>query len=63
MGKHTLQIQALEDNCVYIYDADAQTIRRLCDIERASELPPSVAETLKAAKLFVKGTKDYEAAK
>jgi hypothetical protein len=58
MGKHILQILAVEDNYVYLYDADAQTIRRLCDIEKASDLPSSVIETLKAAKLFVKGTKD-----
>jgi hypothetical protein len=52
MGKHTLQIPSA-DGCVYVYDVDTQTVKKVCDIVAAKEIPADVWETIKAAKLAV----------
>jgi hypothetical protein len=55
MGKRILQIRALEDGHIYLYDVDEKTLQKLCDIEPTAALPKSVSETLAAADLPVKG--------
>jgi hypothetical protein len=53
MGKHVLQIPA-DDGCIYLYDADTQTLRKLCDITTVRQIPDEVKQTLEAAHLTVK---------
>jgi hypothetical protein len=50
MGKHTVQIPS-SDGCIYIYDADRKTIRKVCDIEKPEDIPADVRETLRVAGL------------
>jgi hypothetical protein len=58
VGKHVLQIQA-DDGCIYIYDVDTQTLRKLCDITTSRLIPDDVRQTLEKANLPVK-TKEAE---
>ena len=53
MGKYVLQIPA-DDDCVYLYDVEAQTLRKLCDITTANSIPDIVKKTLEKANLPVK---------
>jgi hypothetical protein len=56
MGKHVIQIPS-EDGCVYVYDADKKTIRKICDIEKPEDLPADVKETLRSINLYVENGK------
>jgi hypothetical protein len=51
MGKHILQIPG-SDGCVYAYDADSKTLKRICEVGIA-ETPEDVLETIKAAGLEI----------
>jgi hypothetical protein len=53
MGKHVIQIPS-EDGCLYVYDVDKQTLKKLCDIERLEDIPADVLETLNMANLRVR---------
>jgi hypothetical protein len=59
MGKYVLQIPA-EDGCVYIYDVETHTLRKLCDITQSDTVPENVRDTLLKAGLPVrlKGEKE-----
>jgi hypothetical protein len=55
MGKHLLTLRVpTDDGCEYVYDGDTQTIRKICDINALSELPPEINELVKFYKLPVK---------
>jgi hypothetical protein len=53
MGKHVLQIPS-DDGCIYIYDVDTQTLRKLCGITASYLIPDDVKQTLERASLPVK---------
>jgi hypothetical protein len=52
MGKHVIQIPS-EDGCVYVYDTDKKTMRKICDIEKLEDIPQDVKETLRNINLYV----------
>jgi hypothetical protein len=58
MGKHILQIPSA-DGCIYLYDADRRTLKKLCEIAKPEDAPADVKETLLAAGLCVRTGEEY----
>jgi hypothetical protein len=52
MGKHVIQIPSA-DGCIYVYDVDRKTLRKICDIEKLDDIPEDVKETLDAVNLHI----------
>ena len=50
MGKdNVIQVKAVEDGCVYLFDKNTGKCQKVCDVTTADDLPVSVREQIDAA--------------
>ena len=47
--ENIIQFMAKEDGCIYFYDENLKTWKKICDIKSLSDLPLSVREQIREA--------------
>ena len=47
---NTQQFKAIEDDCIYFYDDNLHSYRKVCIVNSFNELPASIKHQIRAAK-------------
>jgi hypothetical protein len=58
LGDNYIRLKATEDDCVYLFDLEKGTVKKICDIEGKNDFPPSIIRQIRDLKKNAAGLPD-----